>query len=56
VPNANHAFALTSTYFMRRRWDYFVTHLLGQTPPPNYEIAPVDVRGIARVMRSLAPE
>jgi dipeptidyl-peptidase-4 len=56
VPNANHAFSLTSTYFMRRRWDYFVTHLLGQTPPPNYEIPPVDARGFARVMRSLAPE
>jgi len=56
VPNANHAFSLTSTYFMRRRWDYFVTHLLGQTPPPNYEIAPVDARGFARVMRSLAPD
>ena len=56
VPNANHAFALRSTYFMRRRWDYFVTHLLGQTPPPNYEIAPVDARGFARMMRSLAPE
>jgi len=56
VPNANHGFALTSTYFMRRRWDYFVTHLLGQAPPPNYEIKPVDARGFARVMRSLAPE
>jgi dipeptidyl aminopeptidase/acylaminoacyl peptidase len=56
VPNANHAFSLTSTYFMRRRWDYFVTHLLGQTPPPNYEIPPVDARGFARVMRSFAPE
>ena len=23
---------------VRRRWDYFVTHLLGATPPENYEI------------------
>jgi hypothetical protein len=23
---------------MRWRWDYFVQHLLGATPPPSYEI------------------
>jgi hypothetical protein len=22
---------------MRRRWDYFVKHLLGAEPPPAYE-------------------
>ena len=22
---------------MRRRWDYFVRHLLGADPPPEYE-------------------
>jgi hypothetical protein len=23
---------------MRRRWDYFVRHLLGAEPPPEYRI------------------
>lgn len=26
------------TYFIRRRWDYFVRHLLGATPPRAYSI------------------
>lgn len=25
-------------YFVRRRWDYFVEHLLGTRPPANYQI------------------
>jgi hypothetical protein len=25
-------------YLVRRRWDYFVQHLLGVTPPVNFEI------------------
>lgn len=25
-------------YPMRRMWDYFVTHLAGQTPPPQFEL------------------
>jgi dipeptidyl-peptidase-4 len=36
APNRNHG--LNEPYFIRRRWDYFVQHLLGQTPPVNYEI------------------
>jgi dipeptidyl aminopeptidase/acylaminoacyl peptidase len=36
APNRNHG--LNEPYFIRRRWDYFVTHLLGATPPENYEI------------------
>lgn len=36
APNRNHA--LNEPYFIRRRWDYFVQHLLGETPPVNYEI------------------
>jgi len=27
-----------SSYLSRRMWDYFVTHLLGQTPPPDVSI------------------
>jgi len=36
APNRNHG--LNEPYFIRRRWDYFVEHLLGQKPPKNYEI------------------
>jgi dipeptidyl-peptidase-4 len=38
IPNAGHGFGDASNYMMRRRWDYFVQHLLGATPPPNYQI------------------
>jgi dipeptidyl-peptidase 4 len=41
APNRNHG--LNEPYFIRRRWDYFVQHLLGATPPENYLILqPVD--------------
>ena len=38
IPNANHGYGAASNYMMRRRWDYFVTHLLGAEPPKEYEI------------------
>lgn len=49
LPNARHGFASNALtprvpdfaanyYMMRRRWDYFVKHLLGAEPPPNYEL------------------
>jgi len=38
IPDANHL-AWQSPYFIRRKWDYFVTHLLGETPPASYMIA-----------------
>ena len=31
LPNRNHGFTL-EPYFIRRRWDYFVRHLLGEEP------------------------
>jgi dipeptidyl aminopeptidase/acylaminoacyl peptidase len=37
VPNAPHGFG-SNPYFVRRRWDHFVRHLLGVTPPDNYTI------------------
>jgi dipeptidyl aminopeptidase/acylaminoacyl peptidase len=44
APNRNHG--LNEPYFIRRRWDYFVEHLLGATPPDNYLIVrPVDPAG-----------
>ncbi|MEJ7622585.1 MAG: DPP IV N-terminal domain-containing protein [Pyrinomonadaceae bacterium] len=37
-PNARHGFGSASMYMTRRRWDYFVKHLLGVEPPKEYEI------------------
>jgi dipeptidyl aminopeptidase/acylaminoacyl peptidase len=37
-PNAGHGYGRDSQYMMRRRWDYFVRHLLGAEPPREYEI------------------
>jgi len=36
-PNRRHGFG-NEPYMMRRRWDYFVKHLLGAEPPMEYEI------------------
>ena len=38
IPNARHGYGPASFYMMRRRWDYFVRHLLGAEPPKEYEI------------------
>jgi hypothetical protein len=38
APNRGHG--LNEPYFIRRRWDYFVTWLLGRQPPDNYKITP----------------
>lgn len=35
-PNRRHGFG-NEEYMMRRRWDYFVEHLLGAEPPEEYE-------------------
>jgi dipeptidyl-peptidase-4 len=35
-PNRSHGFG-NEPYMMRRRWDYFVEHLLGADPPKEYE-------------------
>lgn len=37
IPNSGHGFA-PGNYVMRRRWDYFVRHLLGAEPPRDYVI------------------
>ena len=34
----NRAHGLNEPYFVRKRWDYFVTHLLGAEPPSEYVI------------------
>lgn len=37
LPNRNHG-AAGDPYFIRKRWDYFVQHLMGAKPPREYEI------------------
>lgn len=37
-PNSQHGYGDFSPYMMRRRWDYFVQNLLGETPPENYQM------------------
>ncbi|WP_066798683.1 S9 family peptidase [Sphingomonas soli] len=37
-PRARHGFGDMSAYMMRRRWDYFVEHLMGATPPKEFAI------------------
>jgi Tol biopolymer transport system component/dienelactone hydrolase len=39
LPNRGHGFA-NEPYMIRRRWDYFVRHLLGAEPPKDYELRP----------------
>ena len=39
LPNRGHGFG-NEPYMMRRRWDYFVTHLMGAVPPAGYELRP----------------
>ncbi|MEO9020726.1 MAG: DPP IV N-terminal domain-containing protein [Ginsengibacter sp.] len=36
-PNSRHGYGAYSAYMMRRRWDYFVTNLLGVQHPTEYE-------------------
>ena len=38
LPHARHGFGVDGPYVMRRRWDYFVRHLLGAEPPKEYRI------------------
>ena len=36
LPNARHGYGEYSPYVTRKRWDYFVRHLLGAQPPDAY--------------------
>jgi dipeptidyl aminopeptidase/acylaminoacyl peptidase len=36
-PNRGHGFG-SEPYMVRRRWDYFVRHLMGVEPPKQYEM------------------
>jgi dipeptidyl-peptidase-4 len=37
-PNAGHGFGAASDYMTRRRWDFFVRHLMGVEPPKEYQM------------------
>ena len=39
LPNRGHGFG-NEPYMVRRRWDYFVRHLLGAEPPKEYQLRP----------------
>jgi dipeptidyl aminopeptidase/acylaminoacyl peptidase len=36
-PNSRHGYGPLSIYMMRKRWDYFVSNLLGKIPPKEYQ-------------------
>ncbi|WP_267226632.1 S9 family peptidase [Dyella silvae] len=40
IPNAHHAYGSAVNYMMRKRWDYFVRNLAGDTPPKEYAMKP----------------
>ena len=40
IPNAAHGYGNAANYMTRRRWDYFVRHLLGMEPPKDYMLGP----------------
>ena len=41
VPNAIHPGVILSGYWTRKRWDYLVQHLMGETPPAGYRVPDV---------------
>jgi hypothetical protein len=47
LPNLPH-FCDADPYFVRKRWDYFVRHLLGAEPPAGYRIEPPPTNAPAR--------
>jgi dipeptidyl aminopeptidase/acylaminoacyl peptidase len=40
LPNQHHAYGVDTPYVTRRRWDYFVHNLAGDTPPQEYALKP----------------
>jgi len=39
-PNSPHGYGPMGPYMMRRRWDYFITNLMGGIPPHEYQMKP----------------
>ena len=50
IPNVPHGYGPASPYMTRRRWDYFVRYLSGDTPPVEYKMKAFDE--IMKVMNS----
>jgi dipeptidyl aminopeptidase/acylaminoacyl peptidase len=40
LPHQRHGYGSDSLYMTRRRWDYFVRHLLNAEPPKEYQLKP----------------
>jgi dipeptidyl aminopeptidase/acylaminoacyl peptidase len=38
IPNVHHGYGAATPYATRRRWDYFVRNLAGDTPPFEYQL------------------
>jgi dipeptidyl aminopeptidase/acylaminoacyl peptidase len=38
IPNAGHGYGSAGSYMTRRRWDYFVKHLMGVEPPKEFQL------------------
>jgi dipeptidyl aminopeptidase/acylaminoacyl peptidase len=45
IPNAHHGYGAATQYMTRRRWDYFVRYLKGETPPKEFELTPMTPPG-----------
>jgi len=43
IPNVAHGYTEAAQYMARRRWDYFVRNLAGNTPPHEYQMKPYSV-------------
>lgn len=38
LPNRSHSFSFLDTYYVRRMWDFFVTHLKGSSPAEGFSL------------------
>jgi dipeptidyl-peptidase-4 len=54
LPNRRHGFG-AEPYMVRRRWDYFVTNLMGAVPPHEYEMHPPAGPGAGRPVQAVGP-
>lgn len=43
VPGVGHSMFHREAYVLRRKWDYFVRHLMQATPPANYRLGPIPI-------------
>ena len=55
VPNQGHSILMTHGYVLRKLWDYFVRHLLGEEPPADFEIE-FEARELDRYAARMARE